>query len=187
MTKVDSQQPVCGSLPPRVSLCSSEDSSDPPQRPWLPPRTHCSNQGRQVLVLAHALTAWWWLSVDNFSMFVAPFLGEEAEHRQRVEGQVGWGGSSNGLQMHRPHPERKPCCSPDLHLWQLTDVRGLNTFPCLGVFHHSILSVTNGWKIPPKKLTFFVLFVYKDGFQCPCRLEPRLTAQLTHFLLQLCV
>lgn len=126
-----------------VSLYSSEDSSDPPQRPWLPPAHTAPTRADKPCVLAYVLTAWWWFSADNLSVFVAPFLGEEAEHR-RVEDQAGWGGSSNGLQMHRPHPERKPCCAPDLHLWQLTDVRGLNAFPCFRVFHHSILSVTNG-------------------------------------------
>lgn len=128
--------PGSPSIPVRTALIH-------PRGPGCPLAHTAPTRADKPCVPAYVLTAWWWFSADNLSVFVAPFLGEEAEHR-RVEDQAGWGGSSNGLQMHRPHPERKPCCSPDLHLWQLTDVRGLKAFPCLGVFHHSILSVING-------------------------------------------
>ena len=43
----------------------------------------------KLCVLAHVLTVWWWFSADNLSIFVAPFLGEEAEHRQKGGGPSG--------------------------------------------------------------------------------------------------
>ena len=107
MTKVDSQQLVCvGSLPPGSPSIPVRTALIHPRGPGCPLAHTAPTRADKPCVPAYVLTAWWWFSADNLSVFVAPFLGEEAEYR-RVEDQAGWGGSSNGLQMHRPHPREK--------------------------------------------------------------------------------
>ena len=65
----------------------------------------------KLCVLAHVLTVWWWFSADNLSIFVAPFLGEEAEQTEGWRTKRGGVGAAMGFKC-TDHTRRE---SPAVH------------------------------------------------------------------------